>query len=52
LRQCTWRLDVEIVAAPDVERRLLKQKREAYGHQHLPQHIRFDCDGRYPLQQQ
>ena len=44
LGQRLRRVDVEIVAGPDVERGLLEQEREADGEQHLPQRIGFDRD--------
>ena len=44
MRQHVRRLDLHIVAAPDVERSLLEQEGEADGEQHLPQ--RIETEGR------
>ena len=50
-RQRGRRLDDQVVAAPDVERRLLEQEREADREQHLAQRVEAERPQKDPLYQ-
>ena len=52
LREAGGRVDVHVIAAPDVERALLEQEGKADREQHLPQRVGFDGDHGNAAQQQ
>ena len=52
LGQRLGRIDIEVVAGPDIERRLLEQERKADRQQHLPQRIEAQRPQENPLHQQ